>query len=174
MYAKNHILWLINTPITAYFPSSKCLLSHFWLPTQNIRVALSPFGPRPPAGDTAEIWWPSLAPGKVVALPALSGKSIWGPGMSTSCLASCSVIGACTSLAEICGAVTQRKSRSSHCIPPRQTLRAAPLSPHSCCFPTILLKHDGFVHRCYFKLCVSSLLEVQFTLTLGEGVFPLN
>lgn len=66
------------------------------------------------------------------------------------------------------------ESRSSRCIPLRQTLQASPLSPHSHCFPTMLLKQEGFVHRCYFKLCVSSLLEAPFTPTLGEGAFSLN
>lgn len=111
----------------------------------------------------------SLALGKVVAHPALSGKSTRGPGRGSSCFASCSAVGACTSPAE-----WQRQSRSSRCSAPRQTLEASPLSPHSHCFPTMPLKHEGLAHRCYFKLCVNPLLEAQFALTLGEGTFPLN
>lgn len=164
---------MINTLIKAYFPSWKCLLSHFWLPTQNIGFALSPFSRRPPAGDAAEIWWPLCGPGEGCG----SSCIVWDPleGLAGAPPALPRALRSVPARHWARSVVQWHRERTApHTAPPRQTRQASPLSPRPHCFPTVLLKHEGVAHRCYFKLCVSSLLESQFTLTLGEGTFPLN
>lgn len=129
---------------------------------------------RLPAGDTDEIWWLLSGPGKVGAHPLSSEAPFRGPGSNASCLAFCSVVGAYILPNQICGSITQRNNCSPCYVPFQQTLKAPSLSLCCHCLTTIFLKLDGFVHRHYFKLGVSSLPVAQFTLALGEESISLG